>query len=1194
MTEKEEIRSRRRSMESVQGAIETPSSMHSSNGMKPDKEKLKAKRNCVPPYESDMMNIVGYIKSNPHITLPELALPEEKLFNLVMYLMRKPIKNHYELHVIRLYLYTLPNFIGILSNKVIDDFNEILTRIAYYIQCECLDKDSVLFRVGDKGDKFYILLSGKLAILVAKDVRMRMDEHDYVKHLLKLKSVGENEIMIKTIQVNRHIYPVDEDNIEEYLNSLVENQQLEGVSDLKNLLDRNFVLSKLKSSSSLLRKSTLLAGIVPSNSNKSSLKRASNVIFFAKASLKKGLTKRNSLIRRNSQIGQNLGLGSITDAKATGSSGFFSVDDYLNFTKPEAKQYRRDDDMYMINKLPEVTLWQYHNILTLKSGSTFGEVALELSSQKRTATIISTEECVLGSLSRDIYNDCIREANEKARRSNIAFILNSQIFKNINKQTFEKKQLLNLFINCKFRQGELLFDEHSDSNFIYLIKDGEYQVYMNKSLHDINILIKEFGGNPEEDLDRKLFMNEIAYNKFMHTKHKFRISSLKDKDIVGLSDYVYNNKYYCRVICNSSKGEAFKLNKQFYDNLCQGEKLLRDNYNDFVNIKKKILLEKLINFKKIRISCFKDMNEERRDGENQIIFKTSPNNDVRKNQIFIKISNFKINKSKNDRDRGDLKSKREHKSVSPNTKRLLNINEKDKSPPISLKKLNLSERPEFFIRENTEVKLSNKTENKNSSFVVEEEENIYDKLNIDTKPSNKFSFHGHQNSKLTKISAFSEIDELILDRQEMNKILKYNLVQTKEIPTNSKSSFKLRKKSLTNHNLPNLMKTIDMVNTSQNESSSIKILEKEDMKLDLNTSEDNINQHYDFDNLDRILPERVKFQNGISTPIEEYVGDKILKSSPSKLKAPSENLKILLKSFNLRSPTSGSRVSHQGNYINYTRIPVIRSVKKRNTNSQFQTKNAVYNNSHVQTYQSTQTCQSSSTPTASSTVYKNNIRQFYHQKKNSFNKSNMLLNYSTSARDKEILNNIIDKMVYTNINDCDMLENTSKSKPKKIITDIKEVPMIDCLVLDRMIENSQLNQNQINSQVYSIHSSIYSSNPNTTNGFKDYNFRLPDTPNTLKILPFTCKNKTAPIKLSKEKINLIEKNNILMTNKAKQLFSFGSNKKLKNYSHLLENEGSSASENFLFNDNFTATAYDKNFRPKKYKIASTSRTKINN
>ena len=95
-----------------------------------------------------------------------------------------------------------------------------------------------------------------------------------------------------------------------------------------------------------------------------------------------------------------------------------------------------------------------------------------------------------------------------------------------------------------------------------------------------------------------------------------------------------------------------------------------------VNIKKKILLEKLINFKKIRISCFKDMNEERRDGENQIIFKTSPNNDVRKNQIFIKISNFKINKTKIDRDRGDLKSKREHKSVSPNTKRLLNINEK--------------------------------------------------------------------------------------------------------------------------------------------------------------------------------------------------------------------------------------------------------------------------------------------------------------------------------------------------------------------------------------------------------------------------------------------------------------------------------------------------------------------------------------
>jgi CRP-like cAMP-binding protein len=1186
MTEKEDIRSGRRSMESIPGALETPSSMHSSNGMKADKDKLKVRRTCVPPYEVEMLHIVGYMKTNPHITLNELALSEEKLFNLVLYLMRKPMKNQYELHVIRLYLYTLPNFIGILSNRLFDDFNEILTRVAYYIQCECLDKDSVLFRVGDKGDKFYILLSGKLAILVAKDVRMRMDEQDYVKHLLKLKSVGENEILTKTIQVNRHIYPVDEENFDEFLNTLVENQQLEGVSDLKNLLDRNFVLGKLKTSSSLLRKSTMLGGFIPSSS-KNSLKRASNIFFLAKASLKKGLA------RRSSQIGSMLGLTQKTEAAATGSSGLFSVDDYLNFTKPEVKQYRRDDDMMIVNKLPEVTLWQYHNILTLKSGDTFGEVALELSSQKRTATIISTEECVLGSLSRDIYNDCIREANEKARRSNIAFILNSQIFKNINKQTFEKKQMLNLFINCKFRQGDLLFDENTEANFLYLIKDGEYQVYMNKSIHDINVLIKEFGGNPEEELDRKLFLNEIAYNKFIHTKHKFRISSLKDKDVVGLSDYVFNNKYYCRVQCNSSKGEAFKLSKQFYDNICQGEKVLKDNYNEFVSIKKKILLEKLLNFKKIRISCFKDMNDERRELENLNIVKASPNNEIRKNQIFIKVCNFKLNRSENERDKGDQKSKRDNNSVSPNKKRLLNF-DKETPTPIALKKLNLSERPEFFIRENTQVIPSNHTKNKNSSFIIDEEENKSQNLDSISKPSQKFIFHGHQNSKITKISAFSELDELILDRHEMNQIIQYNLAtQAKEGSANTKPALRIRKKSSTNHNLPNLMKTIDMVNTSNNESSSIKILEKEDMKFELNTSQDTNNQPYEFENLERISPERVKFQNGVSTPIDGYAEEKIIKSSPSKLKGASD-LKILLKSFNLKSPTSGGRVPHQGNYINYTRVPVSRSVKKKSTQSQYQTKNTVYN-SHTQTYQSTQTCQTSTTPTASSTVYKNNMRQFYHVKKNSYNKSNMMLNYSTSARDKEILNNIIDKMVFTNKTESDNLENypKSKSKPKKIITHMNEVPMIDCLVLDRVIENSQINQNQINTQSYPVHSSIYYSNPNSTNGFKDYNnFRLPDTPNTVQILPFTSKNKTAPIKLYREKINLREKNNILMTNRAKQLFSFASNKKLKNYSHLIDQE-SSASENFYFNENLTATAHDKNFRPKKYKLISPSRHKHN-
>ncbi len=97
--------------------------------------------------------------------------------------------------------------------------------------------------------------------------------------------------------------------------------------------------------------------------------------------------------------------------------------------------------------IPEILVWDYHLILNKKPEIVFGQVALEMTSQKRTVTIIATEHYQLGFLTKEVYNDCIKEANERTIENNINFILSNKIFKVLNKQIFEKKNVFNFFMN---------------------------------------------------------------------------------------------------------------------------------------------------------------------------------------------------------------------------------------------------------------------------------------------------------------------------------------------------------------------------------------------------------------------------------------------------------------------------------------------------------------------------------------------------------------------------------------------------------------------------------------------------------------------------------------------------------------------------------------------------------------------------
>ena len=148
----------------------------------------------------------------------EINYLDENFFRLFFYCITQTNKTHLEYSVIVKYLYELHTFIEILS-KINCSLKELLSTISNSINYEFLDKNNLLFKIGDIGDKYYIILKGQLSILATKDIKVDITEEEYLKYLLKLKHNGENELLYKTLIHNKGVYP---DIYEEYYEKLQE------------------------------------------------------------------------------------------------------------------------------------------------------------------------------------------------------------------------------------------------------------------------------------------------------------------------------------------------------------------------------------------------------------------------------------------------------------------------------------------------------------------------------------------------------------------------------------------------------------------------------------------------------------------------------------------------------------------------------------------------------------------------------------------------------------------------------------------------------------------------------------------------------------------------------------------------------------------------------------------------------------
>jgi hypothetical protein len=162
-----------------------------------------------------------------------------------------------------------------------------------------------------------------------------------------------------------------------------------------------------------------------------------------------------------------------------------TVEDYIIKTSPEKIGHKHDRKM--------VTIYMYHHIHNLDSGSKFGDVAFQKPSMKRTATILTMEDCHLAIYTKKFYDDWFLKIDDNNIKMQVNFFATLQVFSHMNKALFQRHYFY-LFSKMQLTRGDRIIIENSEPDYIYFLKEGDYELSLKRSIVELTDMIEMFSG----------------------------------------------------------------------------------------------------------------------------------------------------------------------------------------------------------------------------------------------------------------------------------------------------------------------------------------------------------------------------------------------------------------------------------------------------------------------------------------------------------------------------------------------------------------------------------------------------------------------------------------------------------------------------------------------------------------------------
>lgn len=472
--------------------------------------------------------------------------------------------------------------LGINFKEEFSDIN-IAEKLIFFCSMEMkyqkFKKNEAITKVGDPPDSFFFIINGKVKIIKPVPKIELLTGFQYFKYLMNLKKQKENYIFMQCLRKNKTTYHIEsnEGDIIKYIYLFYYLEHLK--TNIRPTINFDKVLDLLDIKPEEL-------GLYQEYINDG---------FYIN-------DRRNKILKKIPIISPDL-----------------------------IKQYYFIFDDMLKN---EVTIYEYKNILSLKTYDYFGDSSTE-TNIPRISTIIAEEETDLAYLSNELYFSQI--ASEKAilLQIKIKKLHQNYFFNSIKFDKFSTKYFT-LFINERYSKGDILFTEGEKIRFLYFIQEGSIEISINKNMNEIDSLInlmkekkdiltknnyteynfnflKEIEPNNDNSLNLLKKKESLEYeykqinstyneiNNFLQQKQNNKIIILNTSEDIGIVSYFLGNEFLgtCEIVSKIAK--IYKIEKKYLEQILEEEINIKNKFYQRLKSKLKLYCERLFQINNIKL-----------------------------------------------------------------------------------------------------------------------------------------------------------------------------------------------------------------------------------------------------------------------------------------------------------------------------------------------------------------------------------------------------------------------------------------------------------------------------------------------------------------------------------------------------------------------------------------------------------------
>ena len=155
--------------------------------------------------EDKIINYINSLKDDFHNLKNFFYFPIDIFIcdnELLNFILNKKYRNLEDIYYLSFYITKyFQNFMNLINYyRKINEENalKILFKIIKYLTYKTIEKNKIIYRIGEQGKNFYIVKEGKLNILMKYNYNITMNKENYLQHLKNLYSLNENILFNNT------------------------------------------------------------------------------------------------------------------------------------------------------------------------------------------------------------------------------------------------------------------------------------------------------------------------------------------------------------------------------------------------------------------------------------------------------------------------------------------------------------------------------------------------------------------------------------------------------------------------------------------------------------------------------------------------------------------------------------------------------------------------------------------------------------------------------------------------------------------------------------------------------------------------------------------------------------------------------------------------------------------------------------